>query len=266
MRVDADRAEGATAWAIAPGALRRLAPVFAAGMFAGLAGGLGARIVMRLSAMAAPEAVHGFQTEAGATIGEITREGTLFLLLAVGIGSALVGTAFYLAVRAWLPTRRWVRAVAFGGLELAVFGTVVLDAGNRDFTIVAHPVLNVAMFCGLFIAHGMLLVLWQRPCRRLVAAVGGGVRWREILVNVATIGATGLTLLAVVMIFLRGGDWWQPVVIATLLACAAGLATIDPAKARPMTRPALRAIGGLALGAVALAGTFALLDAVATIA
>ena len=266
MRADTDRAEGATAWAIAPGALRRLAPVFVAGLFAGLAGGLGARVVMRLSALASPEAVHGFQTEAGATIGEITREGTLFLVVAIGIASALVGTAFYLTVRAWLPTRRWARAAAFGGLELVVFGTIVLDAGNRDFTIVSHPVLNVALFCGLFVGHGMLQVLWQRPCRRLVAAVGGGVRWREVLVDVATIAALGLTLLAALASGLRSGDLLSRVVVAVLLTCAVGLATIRPERASRLTRRVLRAVGAVALTLLALSGTLELLDAVTTIA
>jgi len=134
----ADRTEGATAWAIQPGALRRLAPVFLAGGLAGIAGGAWVRIVMRLSALAAPETVQGFRTEAGATIGEITFEGTMFLLVFVGIGSAIIGTAFYLAARAWLPTRRPVRAVAFGILELLVFGSLVIDSTNRDFAIVGE--------------------------------------------------------------------------------------------------------------------------------
>ena len=96
------------------------------------------------SSIAAPAGVQGFPTEAGATIGEITLEGTLFLILFAGISSALIGSAFYLLVRAWLPRRRWLRAIAFGGLELVVFGTQVLDAGNADFTILGRPLLNVA--------------------------------------------------------------------------------------------------------------------------
>jgi hypothetical protein len=259
MSVELARTERAAAWATEPGALRRLAPVFLAGAFAGLAGGLGARIVMRISAMAAPASVHGSQTEAGATIGEITAEGTLFLLLFVGIGSAIVGTAFYLTVRAWLPTRRGMRAVAFGGLELVVFGAGVVDAGNPDFTIVDHPIPNVVLFCGLFLGHGMLLVLWQRPCRGLVAAVAGGVRWREVLVDVVTVGALGLTLMALLVPGMRSGELLPRIVVAVLVLCAAGLAMIRPERARPLTRPLLKGIGAVALATLALAGTLELL-------
>lgn len=259
------RAEGATAWITEAGALRRLAPIFLAGALAGLAGGLGARIAMRLSALAAPAAVQGGPTEAGATIGEITAEGTAFLLLFVGVGSAIVGTAFYLTVRAWLPTRRWPRAAAFGALELAVFGSAVVDAGNPDFAILGHPVLNVAMFAGLFVGHGMLLVLWQRPCRRLVAAIAGGVRWREIVVNVATVLASGLVILALLVPGMRFGDPIPRLVFLVLIGCALGIATIRPDRASPITRPALRVVGGLALGVLALSGVVELSRSVATI-
>jgi len=173
------------AWASEPGALRRLAPLFLAGGLAGmLAGGLGSRVAMRIAAMAAPESAQGIQTEAQATIGQITLGGTLFLVVFAGIASAAVGTAFYLGVRAWLPAPRWSRALAFGVLELVVFGTAVLDQGNRDFTILGRPLLNVVVFGSLFVLHGVLLVVLQRPARRLVDSVGGGVRWREALVNV----------------------------------------------------------------------------------
>lgn len=260
-----DRAEGATAWAVEPGALRRVAPIYLAGLFAGLAGGLGARVVMRLSALAAPAAVHGSQTEAGAPIGEITGGGTMFLLISVGIGSAIVGTAFYLTVRAWLPTRRWPRAVAFGALELAVLGTAVIDAGNPDFTIVEHPVLNVAMFAALFVGHGMLLVLWQRPCRRIVGAVAGRVRWRELLVDVATLGASGLMVLGLLVPGLRSGDPLARIAALVLIASAIGLATIRPEHAPPLARPALHAVGALALGAIAFVGAVELARSVTTI-
>jgi len=64
------------AWVPQPGALRRFAAVFVAGGFAGMiAGGLGSRAAMRIAALAAPDRVQGFPTEAGATIGEITSRG-----------------------------------------------------------------------------------------------------------------------------------------------------------------------------------------------
>ena len=255
------------AWASEPGALRRLAPLFLAGGLAGmLAGGLGSRVAMRIAAMAAPESAQGIQTEAQATIGQITLGGTLFLVVFAGIASAAVGTAFYLGVRAWLPAPRWSRALAFGVLELVVFGTAVLDQGNRDFTILGRPLLNVVVFGSLFVLHGVLLVVLQRPARRLVDSVGGGVRWREALVNVATVAAAALTAFGLTAVVLGGGGWWNRLWMLTLLVCATGLAFIDPDRARPITRPALRIAGGASLAVIALSGGVALLDAVTTIA
>jgi hypothetical protein len=255
------------AWATEPGALRRLAPLFLAGGLAGMiAGGLGVRVAMRVSALAAPEAVQGFLTEAGATIGEITLGGTMFLVLFAGIASAIVGTAFYLGVRAWLPARRWLRALAFGGLELLVFGTIVIDASNPDFTILDRPLLNVTVFGSLFVLHGVLLVVLQRPARRMIQAVAGGGGWRGTLVDVATLGAASLTALGVISVGLLGGGWWDRLWMAALLGCAAGLAFVEPDRARPITRPALRVVGGVSLAVIALSGGVALFDAVTTIA
>jgi hypothetical protein len=252
------------AWVLQPGALRRFAAVFVAGGFAGMiAGGLGSRLAMRIAALAAPEGIQGFPTEAGARIGEITLEGTLFLILFAGIGSALLGSAFYLLVRAWLPRRRWLRAIAFGGLELAVSGTTVLDAGNADFTILGRPLLNVAVFSSLFVLHGALLVLLVEPSGRLVAAVAGETRWRGALVNVAAVGAALLTATAIVGLGALVG-WLSPLIVA-LVVGAVGLAVVEPERARPLTRPLLSLVGGVALALLAVGGTVQLLDELTTI-
>jgi hypothetical protein len=252
------------AWVVQPGALRRFAAVFVAGGFAGMIlGGLGSRIAMRIAALAAPNSAQGFPTEAGARIGEITLEGTVFLILFAGIGSALIGSAFYLVVRSWLPRRRWLRAIAFGGLELAVFGTQVLDAGNADFTILGRPLLNVAVLSSLFVLHGAMLVLLVEPSGRLVATVAGDERWRGVAVNVAALGAALSTAAAIVGL---GGllGWLSPVMVA-LVVGAVGLAVADPERARPLTRPLLTLVGGVALALIAVGGTVRLLDELTTI-
>jgi hypothetical protein len=94
-----------------PSALRGFAAVFVAGGVTGMVvGGLGSRIAMRIAALTARDVAQGLITEAGATIGRITFEGTAFLVVSVGIGTALIGTAFYLATLPWLPRRRTLRA------------------------------------------------------------------------------------------------------------------------------------------------------------
>src|SRR5262245_14375558 len=67
--------------------LRDLAPVLLAGGIAGFGvGGLGGRVAMRIAALASGDQARGVVTEAGATVGRVTVEGTLFLLLFGGIG------------------------------------------------------------------------------------------------------------------------------------------------------------------------------------
>ena len=168
----------------------------AGGLAGVVVGGLGSRIAMRIAALTARDVAQGLTTEAGATIGRITFEGTAFLVVAVGIGTALVGTAFYLATLPWLPRRRTLRALAFGGLELVVFGTVLLDPGNPDFTILGRPLLNVLVLGSLFVLHGVALVLLVEPSR--TSRVGGRARTRAgapRLVDVGTFLAMGLTAL-----------------------------------------------------------------------
>ena len=251
--------------AASPSAFRGFAAIFVAGGIAGVVvGGLGSRIAMRIAAVTARDVAEGLTTEAGATIGRITFEGTAFLVVAVGIGSALVGTAFYLATLPWLPRRRTLRALAFGGLELVVFGTVLLDPGNPDFTILGRPLLNVLVLGSLFALHGVALVMLVEPCGRLVAAVVRGGRWRARLVDVGTVLAMALTAIGAFALVGRATGWGTPVT-AILLLCAAGLIVLDPRRTRPITRPTLRVAGAIALSLLTISGTVALFDAVTTI-
>lgn len=244
--------------------LRSLAPVLLAGGISGvLVGGVGSRVVMRISALAAPDRAQGTITEAGATVGRITADGTLFLFLFVGIGTAVVGTALYLVTRPWLPRRRRVRAAAFGVLELVVFGSAVVDAGNPDFTVLGRPLLNVMLFGSLFVLHGVTLVLLIAPCGRIVSKVSSGP-FRARLVDVGAVLALAVTLVGVAAIGARSGGSERLTWIA-LVICSVGLTLIDRSHARPITIPALRAVGAFALAMIAIAGAAQLLDQVTTI-
>jgi hypothetical protein len=239
--------------------------VFVAGGVAGVAvGGIGSRIAMRIAAVTARDVAQGLTTDAGATIGRITFEGTAFLVVAVGIGTALVGTAFYLATLPWLPRRRRLRALAFGGLELVVFGTVLLDPGNPDFTILGRPLLNVLVLGSLFVLHGVALVLLVEPSGHLVSVVARGGRRRARLVVVGTFIAMALTALGAVALVARATGWAAPVTLV-LLVCAAGLLILDLRPTRPVTRPALRITGAVALTLLTISGTVGLVEAATTI-
>jgi len=238
--------------------------VFLAGGIAGFAvGGVGGRVAMRIAALAAGEPGRGRITEAGATVGRITADGTLFLFVFAGIGAAVIGTAFYLLTRPWLPRRRRVRAVAFGALELVVFGSTLVDASNPDFTILGHPLLNVVLFGSLFVLHGFVLVMLLEPAERFVTRLSRS-RWRARAIDVGAVLALGLVAIGIGAIGAReGGSHRLAWIVVTI--CAIGITLIDPRRARPVTTPALRVVGGITLAVIALSGGWSLLDNVATI-
>jgi len=140
-------------------AARHAALVGIAGVITGVVvGGVGGRIFMRISAIAAPSYVTGATTDGGNIVGDITIDGTLALVVFVGILSGLVGAVAYLLSEPWLAwAGRW-HGLVFGVLLLAIGSTLAFDPGNRDFFILANQELSVAMLVALFIGFGLLIV------------------------------------------------------------------------------------------------------------
>jgi hypothetical protein len=136
--------------------LRRTAIAAVASGVAGvLVGGLGSRLVMRIAAIAAPEA-RGLLTENGNVIGEVTLAGTIALLVVGGIGSAIVGAGAIVIFDPWLPRRTVARGLVLGGFLLAFGGSIVIDAANPDFVVLGHRMLTVVLFAALFPAFGLV--------------------------------------------------------------------------------------------------------------
>ena len=137
-------------------ALRQTAiVVVGCGIAGALVGGIGSRLVMRLAALAAPEA-RGTLTESGNVIGEITLQGTIGLMLFAGVGSAIFGAGALTVARPWLPRSTMLRGPVFGGLLLALTGSNVVDPANADFVILGDRLLDVAMLSSLFIGFGIV--------------------------------------------------------------------------------------------------------------
>jgi hypothetical protein len=137
-------------------ALRRIALAVVACGFAGvLVGGIGSRVVMRIAAIAAPEA-RGLLTENGNVVGEFTLVGTIGLLVFAGIASAVAGAGTFVLTDPWLPRRTVARGLVLGGILLASFGSAIVDPANADFVLLGERALNVAMFSGLFLAFGLV--------------------------------------------------------------------------------------------------------------
>ena len=135
--------------------------------------GAGGRLMMRVLAATSSDGVQGLRTEAEEVIGEVSVGGTVFLIVGVGIGAAVLGLAPYAVLRRWLPDR----SVAAGLIGVAIGGGLLvrpvglLSSANRDFTLLAPVALAVA-FClvmlalfgatfGVLVDH--LASRWPRP-------------------------------------------------------------------------------------------------------
>lgn len=141
----------------ATSALGKLARSVAVAALSGsAAGGIGSRIAMRISAVAAGPSLQGHPTEAGNLVGDITLGGS-FLLFVLGGFIGVMGGLAFLALRPWLADAgRW-KGLLFGVLILAMAGWTIIEGDNPDFGLFGPRALNVAMFAALFILFGVLL-------------------------------------------------------------------------------------------------------------
>ncbi len=135
--------------------------------------GAGGRLMMRVLAATSPDDVQGLRTEADEIIGEVSVGGSVFLIVVVGIGAAVVGLALYSSLRRWLPDRSL--AAGFVGVAIGA-GLLVRPAGlltsaNSDFTLVAPVALAVALCLTTLVLFGAtfgvlvdhLAPRWPRP-------------------------------------------------------------------------------------------------------
>lgn len=253
-------------------AIRSVAIVMVAGGIAGaIAGGVGSRLVMRIAAITAPERT-GHLTENGNVVGEITAEGTLFLLVFAGLATTFIAAGTYLIARPWLPRRRLVRGLALGGLLLAVFGPAVLEPSNADFVILGDRAQNVALFGALYLLTGLLLVATEgvvdrvvphrrpeRPLAGLVTAeavVGAFAVPAIALAIAASISTLGLDDL--VPALARGGA------LAALLGLGLGRALARD-RGAPRAERGCTVAGAIALTVAAASGAAATVGAITTI-
>ena len=138
--------------------VRHAAVAGIAGVITGVVvGGLGGRLVMRLSAIAGPDHLTGGRTDNGNRIGDITVGGTLELLIFVGIFAGAFGAIAYLITEPWLEwPGRW-HGLVFGFVLLLMTSSVVIEPENVDFALLRNQRFNVGMFSALFIGFGLLM-------------------------------------------------------------------------------------------------------------
>jgi hypothetical protein len=180
-----------------PALVREVAAGSLSGIVVGvIVGGLGSRLVMRLTAMAADSFVQGVTTANGNRVGEITVGGTFGLIVFGGVFTGIFGGLLYASLRPWLaPFGRW-RGLIFGLGVLGLAGSLVLDSANSDFIILRPPLLNVAMFAALFAIFGIAVA---PVFDRMLRALGKGSLTSAALVSIGLVVAAlfvGLGLLS----------------------------------------------------------------------
>lgn len=160
---------GTVLWSVA-GLLRAMGIGVLAGLGAGfVAGGVGSRLAMKVVALTAGPGARGMITENGNRIGAFTAD-TIFLLV-FGSFLGIFGGLLYVALRPWLPASGRRRGLAFGTVLLAACGTAVIERENFDFHHFGIPVLNIALFGGLFLLFGLVVAPLADRAERAFPAI-----------------------------------------------------------------------------------------------
>jgi hypothetical protein len=170
------------------GRLRSSAVALGVGVTVGVvvAGG-GARIAMRLIALADDREDFGLSTEGGDTVGEVTLEGTLFVLF-TGLVLGAVGAFLYLALRRWLPERALLRSLSFALIILGFGLTATVNGNDADFEFV-NTVVSILSFATVLLVYGMLVPTFIDrlvPRRASLSRWGRGVAAAFIVVSVVS--------------------------------------------------------------------------------
>jgi hypothetical protein len=124
------------------------------GIVAGLiVGGIGSRVAMRILAAINTDQA-GVLTENGNISGQITLDGTMFLLFS-GIVFGSLGGLLYVAIRRWLPWQGIWKRLGFGLLLFMTFGRVLIDGDNKDFALFGPSALAISLFALLCPLYGL---------------------------------------------------------------------------------------------------------------
>ncbi len=169
-----------------------------------LLAGVGGRIVMRLAALLVPESA-GSITENGNVIGAITVEGTLALVLFVGLFFGAVAGSVWVVISPWLPERVLIRALLAIPIALGLGINGLIEDRNPDFSVLEHQASVVGSLVLLVALFGPALVVVDRWLDRRLPRPGPGDTGVLAGYVLVTVLGSFLTLAAVVPAFL-GSD------------------------------------------------------------
>ena len=116
-------------------------------------GGIGGRLAMRVIALLVADA-NGLRTEGGNTIGTITSEGTLFLVMFVGGFATLSLAALWVAISPWLPKRLLWRGLAAIPVAIALGTPALVQGDNVDFLVLGYDPVVLGVLLLLIASSG----------------------------------------------------------------------------------------------------------------
>jgi hypothetical protein len=126
------------------------------GALAGLVvGGGGARIAMRLIALADDREDFGRVTSAQGVVGDFTADGTL-AVFGSGFALGILGGVAYVALRTWLPTGSRARTLSFAWLVVGLGLLLTVEGNQEDFTFL-HLGLSLGLFGVLLLLYGLVV-------------------------------------------------------------------------------------------------------------
>jgi MFS family permease len=192
-----------------------------AGLLVGvLLGGVGGRIVMRAAALIVPEAA-GLPTENGNAIGAITLGGSLALIVFIGLFVGVIAGSLWVVIAPWMPTATGPRVLLSIPIAIALGTLALIDDRNRDFVLLQHDPLVIALLVVLVGLHGPALVAAERWLeRRLPHARPRDLGLVGAYAMVAILG-TFLTIILVVPLYL-----FTDMTVAGIGVFVVGLATL----------------------------------------
>jgi hypothetical protein len=159
--------------------LRTVGIVASVGILTGVVvGGVGSRLAMRAIAATSDPRLDGVLTSDREPIGDITLDGTIGLVLFVGVfGGVLLGVG-YLLLRSFLPDDLRVRAACAAGLVWCVGASTMFDSSDFDFRMLEPGWLSIVMFSAIFLVAGWVAAAGIEVALRSWPAPGRAAAWR----------------------------------------------------------------------------------------
>ena len=99
--------------------------------------------------------------DSGLSAAAITFDGTIGIVVFVGIGTGIFGAVLYATFRPWLAWAGRFLGLAFGAVLFAVTSATsdVLNPDNFDFSLLGSRALNVTLIVLLFLGFGLVMDL-----------------------------------------------------------------------------------------------------------